>query len=301
MTEAPPTASPPPTEAAETRLLVKHGFDLARELNITKVLVHAGLVSDQRLVEKHRDQENLIWVTSEPSPEKPAKHEFFVEVPGKNANRISQVNMGIIMAVFHGIVDVSESVVCLTGLAGSKRLDNLLIVNPERDFPWFSRHAADSLPESTNLQQFVQLLALALRFAAEGREGKPLGTIFALGEIEELRTHLRPLILNPLKGHNRKARTIHDPDFWETLRELASLDGAFVISPRGVVEFAGVYLDAPVTKKVEISKGLGARHLAAAALTARTDSVAVVISESSGKVTVFCRGQEVMALDGNSG
>ncbi len=301
LSESPKSTSSPPTEAAETRLLVQHGFELARELGISKVLVYAELVIDQRLVEKHRIDEELIWVTSEKKPENQRKHEFFVEVPGKTANRIAQVNMGVIMAVFHGVVDVGESVLCLTGLAGSKRLDNLLVVNPKRDFPWFSRHAVESVTQFTSLRELVQVLTIALRFASEGREGKPIGTIFVLGEIGDLEPHLRPLILNPLKGHNRRSRNIHDSGFWETLRELASIDGAFVISPKGIVEYAGVYLDAPLTKKVDIAKGLGSRHLAAAAVTAVTDSLAVVISESSGKITVFCRGQEVMSLDGNAG
>ena len=290
-----------PTEYAETRLLVEHGFELARSLGITKVLVHAELVSDQRLVEKHREEEILIWITASNPPEKPGSHEFFVEVPGENTNPISQVTLGIIMGIFRGVVQPSESVICLTGLAGSKRLDNLLIVNPKRDFPWFSNHEEGSVPPSVGLRELLQLLSIALRLASEGREGKPIGTIFVLGDVDELEPHLRAMILNPLEGHLQKSRNIHDPRFLETLRELAALDGAFIVNPKGVVEFAGVYLDAPLASDLIVSKGLGSRHVAAAALTAKTDSVAVVISESSGTITVFCKGQEVMKLEGSGG
>lgn len=293
------TASNAPTEAAETRLLVEHGFQLARKLGISKVLVYAGLVIDRRLVEKHRDEETLIWVTTNP-PEVPNSHEYFIEIPGEDTNRISQITIGLIMAVFRGAVDPSESILCLTGMAGSKRLDNLLIVNPKRDFPWFSEHNEGLVPQLVNLKELLQVLTIALRFASEGREGKPIGTIFVVGEVEELRKHISPLILNPLKGHNQKTRSIHDSAFLETMRELAALDGAFIITPKGVVEYAGVYLDAPVSKKMNLPKGLGSRHMAAAALTAKTSSVAVVISESSGKITVFCQGQVIMTLDGKT-
>lgn len=293
------TTSTAPTEAAETRLLVEHGFQLARKLGISKVLVYAGLVIDRRLVEKHRTEETLIWVTTDP-PADPNPHEFFIEIPGEDTNRISQITIGLIMAVFRGAIDSSESILCLTGMAGSKRLDNLLIVNPKRDFPWFSEYNEELVPQLVNLKELLQVLTIALRFASEGREGKPIGTIFVVGEVEELRKHISPLILNPLKGHNQKTRSIHDSAFLETMRELAALDGAFIITPKGVVEYAGVYLDAPVSKKMNLPKGLGSRHMAAAAITAKTSSVAVVISESSSKITVFCQGQVIMSLDGKT-
>ena len=76
--------------------------------------------------------------------------------------------------------------------------------------------------------------------------------------------HLRQLMLNPLKGHAQTARSIHNPDLLETLRELAAMDGAFVVSRRGVVDSAGTYLDAPVGRG-RLRPGLGARHAAALA------------------------------------
>ena len=48
-----------------------------------------------------------------------------------------------------------------------------------------------------------------------------------------LNRHLRQLILNPFKGHAQAARSIHNPDLLETWRELAAMDGAFVVNHRG--------------------------------------------------------------------
>ena len=42
-----------------------------------------------------------------------------------------------------------------------------------------------------------------------------------LGDRRTLSPHLRQLILNPLRRHAQAARSIHNPDFLETLRELA--------------------------------------------------------------------------------
>jgi DNA integrity scanning protein DisA with diadenylate cyclase activity len=123
-----------------------------------------------------------------------------------------------------------------------------------------------------------------------------MGTIFVVGDTDDLAPHVRQLILNPCEGHARKQRNIHNPQFVETLREFAAMDGAFIVSNKGVVESAGTYLDAP-TSSHKLAPGLGARHAAAAAITACVTATAVVLSESSGTVTVFHDGRSILELE----
>jgi DNA integrity scanning protein DisA with diadenylate cyclase activity len=77
----------------------------------------------------------------------------------------------------------------------------------------------------------------------------------------------------------------------ETVKELAQLDGAFVISSSGVVISAARYLDAP-SEGIVLPLGLGARHLAAAAISKHTKAVSVVVSLSS-IILVFDDGEIV--------
>ncbi len=286
------------TEITETKLLVRYGFDLARQLKIDKIMVIAELLTDRRLVDKHRENETIIWVTSETESVNDGMcgDDQCIEIPHSPVGRMDQVSLALILAVMKGTLKENESVVCLIGISGSKRLDNLLIVNPKRDFDWFKSRRRSRKSQLPISQEFVRLVDIALKFAAEGREGKPIGTVFLLGDIEEIKPIGRPLILNPCKGHPKKNRNIHDQDFIETMREFAALDGGFLIDRKGTVEGAGVYLDAPVTTKVRVPKGLGSRHLGAAAATAQTNSIALVISESSGSVTVFYKGARVLSL-----
>ena len=205
--------------------------------------------------------------------------------------------LGLTLAVLQKHVAVDASVVCLTGVAGSKRLDMLAIINPSRDFSWFRDRKINKIDARLLTKEFVWLLDIAVRLSTEGREGKPIGTIFILGDPEKIERYTRPLIFNPLKGHAQSIRNIHNQEFLETLRELTALDGAFIIDNRGVVVRAGVYLDAPSTKKVSVRRGLGARHVAAAAVTAKTDALALVISESSGSIIVFSQGAALLELE----
>lgn len=291
----------PSSEARESRLIVEGAFELARKMELSTMLVRADLVQDRRLVERHRDGEKIIWLVRgeqgldglETTP-----RDIFVEVPEGSLGRLAQVTVGLTAAVLRKEIDVDESVVCLTGMAGSNRLDNLLVANPGRDFAWFRERKMKSGSGRMASEEGIRLLEIALKFAREGREGKPIGTIFVLGGPRALARYTRPMILNPLKGHPPKVRSIHNPDFMETMRELAAMDGAFIVDTRGIVAKACMYLDAPVTKAVQVKEGLGARHTAAAAISTRANAVAITVSESSGKVTVYAGGSTVLELEG---
>jgi len=305
--EATQAESPKPvTEAKESSLLVTHGFEIARQLGIRKVLVLAELLTDRRQVDRNREDESLIWVTYDAAAlrelDEVRDGDECIEIPVAKVERMDQVTFALIISVMNGAIVDDEAVVCLAGVAGSKRLDNLLIANPQRDFPWLQVRSSDGEENQfLSSREFIRLIEIALKFAAEGREGKPIGTIFVLGDPEALEKYMRPLILNPCKGHPRRSRSIHDPGFLETLRELSAIDGAFVVDPKGVLESAGMFLHAPMTKKVKVAKGLGSRHLAAAALTGKVEALAIVISESSGTVTVFSSGIKVISFTGREG
>jgi len=123
-------------------------------------------------------------------------------------------------------------------------------------------------------------IALAVEIAREGREGRKIGTLFVVGDSEEVLQRSKPLILDPLQGHPDESKHITDPDMRETLKELAQLDGAFVVSERGVVLSAARYIDT-VSDNLNVPLGLGSRHMAAASISKQTGAVAVAVSESS--------------------
>jgi diadenylate cyclase len=135
---------------------------------------------------------------------------------------------------------------------------------------------------------FESLIELAVEIAREGREGRRVGTLFTLGDEGAVLAKSRSLILNPLEGHPENARHISDPNLRGTIKELAQLDGAFVVSSTGVVVAACRYLDAAASP-IEISLGLGSRHIAAAHISSATRAVGIVVSESS-VVRIFCHG-----------
>jgi diadenylate cyclase len=135
------------------------------------------------------------------------------------------------------------------------------------------------------------LIELAVEIAREGREGKRVGTLFMLGDENAVLARSRSLILDPLLGHPESARQITNLNLRGTVKELAQLDGGFVVSHAGIVLSACRYLDA-IAAEVEVTLGLGSRHIAAANMSAVTKAVGIVVSESS-VVRIFCHGQLV--------
>jgi diadenylate cyclase len=132
-------------------------------------------------------------------------------------------------------------------------------------------------------------LELALEIAREGREGRRIGTLFTVGKAEAVLAASRALILDPLAGHTPARTHITDPNLRGTIKELAQLDGAFVISEDGTVVAACRYLDASV-EQIDLPLGLGSRHLAAASVSQKLGAIAIVVSESS-VVRVFHGGR----------
>lgn len=137
----------------------------------------------------------------------------------------------------------------------------------------------------------TNVLELAVEIAREGREGRKIGTIFSVGDEKHVLKFSRPLILDPLYGHPEEVKKIENADMRETVKELAQLDGAFVVSDAGVVLSAARFLEAP-TENIRLPLGLGTRHMAAMAMSFYTDAVVIVVS-TSAVVRVFDDGEIV--------
>jgi diadenylate cyclase len=133
-----------------------------------------------------------------------------------------------------------------------------------------------------------EVLQLAVEVAREGREGRKIGTLFVVGDVESVLERSRPLLLDPLYGHAEELLDVTRPDFRETVKELAQLDGAFLVRDRGTFAAAARYID--VDPSTPLTPGLGTRHAAAASITTATDAIGIVVSQSS-IVRVYAGGE----------
>jgi DNA integrity scanning protein DisA with diadenylate cyclase activity len=137
------------------------------------------------------------------------------------------------------------------------------------------------------------VLQVASEIAREGRERGHVGALFVIGDTRRVLEISRQVVINPFQGHPEPVRDILDPSNWETAKEFSQIDGAFVISEKGIIEAAGRYIE--VKQPVSLPSGLGGRHLAAAAVTKETKAIGIVVSET-GVVRLFKDGEILLRI-----
>ncbi|MDB5300186.1 MAG: hypothetical protein JWO87_1849 [Phycisphaerales bacterium] len=145
-----------------------------------------------------------------------------------------------------------------------------------------------------NCEVLEAVVVLAIEIAREGREGRKIGSLFIVGDTDEVLRHSKELILDPLAGHPDSIKLVTSHDMRETVKELAQLDGAFIVSNEGVVVSACRFIDAS-GEGVRLPLGLGSRHMAAASITKCTRAVGVVVSETS-IVRIFDDGELISEI-----
>lgn len=137
---------------------------------------------------------------------------------------------------------------------------------------------------------FLSTLNIAVDISKEGREGKPVGTAFVIGDSENVMNNSKQLILNPFEGHPQEKRMVTNEDLKGTIKDLAQIDGVFVVQGNGLMEAAGRFLMADA-RNINLPKGLGTKHNSVAAMTMVTKAIGIVVSQSGGGITVIKRGK----------
>jgi len=213
-----------------------------------------------------------------------------------NQSRFSRIKYAFLQAVLDGVIHADERIVCVLGPSGKSHLDTVTI--HDLSLSWSEEFPFDVRPliDSGFIHTIMAVIDIALDLGALGREGKAVGTIFVIGDSDAVLTHSHQAVFNPFKGYDREERDITRNEVVESMKELARLDGATIISADGVVEAAGRHLDAG-SHDTNTSRGLGARHRAAAGITVATAAVSIVVSESTGKVTIFRQGKTIATLE----
>jgi diadenylate cyclase len=275
-----------------SRHVVELATELARRVSARAVVLYADAMA--------RDEElrRLVWTLDFPTilvtrssaaaiPPGLESHTW-ITVPDVHMTRAGQVKAALLVGLARGVLHKGDRVICLIGVDGSGSIDSLIVHNLGVEPELFSLldpvSFGDVAPEV-----FERVLSLATELAVEGREGRPVGTLFVLGDSESVLAQSRSLVLNPFQGHPESERNILDVGLEETIKEFSALDGAFVIRDDGVVLTAGTQL-MPTTPHPALPSGLGTRHAAAAGITASTDAVAVCVSQSTGTVAIFKSG-----------
>lgn len=301
-----------------TDSMIRHGYNLAREVNanIFMIFTETGRTYEvlKRCLESNSKSNDHHC--TEDNGDKNPKLKIVVTTPNeitynnlKNEKKIIPILMGYrnkykstmikqaIMKLFeHNLIKKGDVIVAILGTPGiSRGTDTISLIEISNSN--FLLKFYQFINSIDRIKRLVinEVLDIAMEISIEGKEGKPVGTIFVVGDSEKVLKMSDQLILNPFEGHNA---VIFDKKVRGTIKELSSVDGAFVIGEKGEVIAAGRYLD-PSGGNLKLPLGLGARHYAAAAISKHTNAIAITVSESGGIVRIFKNGEIIVEINPN--
>lgn len=288
----------------ENVLILKSAFQIAAKTGVKTVFLYIDPLVD--LVYPHPIPRGFrLVLVSKRKRQEPTEAEAhslagrakdMVHLPRLALTRVSMMRMALMLAMSRDQIDPDGPMLCIMGHRDQEWLDCIQRIDPGRETELLTLRGTHSLSQAVRPDVFQTVLNLTVELAEKGREGKPVGTIFVVGDSERVMELSKQMIINPFKGYEEEERNILSPGLKETMREFAGLDGAFVITADGIVLTAGRYLGA-AADVAQLPQGLGSRHIAAAGTTALTKAVAFVISESSGDVRIFKDGKILMEIE----
>ena len=209
---------------------------------------------------------------------------------------IEKLTQAILTGVAREMLSPGGGVVVVYSGFEADTIDSISFIRLDEHLGRLTARDLRQLETSVPLDTLKTVVDLAIEIGREGREGKPIGTLFVVGDTRKVLAHCQPAGFDPVKGYPRDERDLDDPRVREAIKEIAGLDGALIVSPDGTIEKAAQLIDAPYAD-LTLSKGLGARHWAGAAISKVTNAIAVVVSQSSGTVRIFQNGEVMLRIE----
>jgi DNA integrity scanning protein DisA with diadenylate cyclase activity len=260
-------------------------------LDWKEVLEHLGecrllvAAQDRTLTHQLKEEHGLTVLDIDPGPT-PTQERMSLAL--LEAVATEKLRRGAdVIALYNGIE---------AGEGKPEHIDSLSIIHLGEHLERLSAQELRKLDTQVPLETLRAVVDLATEIGREGREGKPVGTMFVVGDTRKVMPMVRPLNFNPFRGYSEAERDVRDRKVREQIKDIAQLEGAIIIRRDGVAVAASVLLDVPADN-ITLSKGLGTRHWTAAAISKETEAIAVTVSQSSGTVRIFQDGKIVMRIE----
>jgi len=281
------------------KTMIEHAVRIAHEIKANSLLVCVDVITDITVITEEIKREiGIIIVAREDEnlSEEMKKNYQILYIPNVNLTRVGRIKIAIAKGIVLGTLKRGDKVVCLSGVPRFGYADSIFVIDVGKEFEILTSDFINDVIENVRPEVFNAVLNIACELAAQGRESRKVGTIFVLGDDEKVMQLSRQMIINPFSGYSEEQLNILNPELEETIKEFSAIDGAFIIKENGVLVTAGRHLSAALDSR-DFPPGLGSRHIAAAGITSITKAVAIVISESSGNVTVFKNGKLFVTIE----
>lgn len=261
----------------DKQILIQKSLELLTELEAKKLIIYIDSESERELV-----PDGAVIVYSNKKFSESGEHDVLIPL---NLSAEEKMNLALAGALEKGLISKNDKVIYV---------NNESIV-AKKVTEGIDRGIYKILFKAKNINPDVvkEVLEITIELGKKGREGKPVGSTFIIGDSGEVMNRSTQITYNPFQG---SLVNIQDEVVRSMIKEYSRLDGAFIISGKGKILAAARFLECG-KEGVKMPKGLGARHMAAAWITKNTDSIGIVLSESDKMIRIFWDGEMIEELD----
>ena len=286
----------------KNQAIIEGAIHVAKHTGARAVILAAWLPDERALLQKELGHNTRVF-TTHAGPTTAEREGEVLLLPEVRLRRRGRAKIALLEGLAAGYLEPGERVVVISGNESGDtwELDTVAVVELDEKEDYIDLEAQaplQMLRDVADPATFDAVLGICVELGREGREGKAVGLLITLGEDQSVLERSHQLVLNPFEGHSDDDRCILLPAARRALSEFSGMDGAFVIRRDGVIMAAGRYLEEMATEYA-VPSGLGARHSAAAGITAATRCVAFAVSESTGDTRVFGGGRLLMTIEKN--
>jgi hypothetical protein len=166
-------------------LFLRNSVEIAREAQCTSVMLFADIAVDTIDVEEIFGDIRLIRVAqTNPEPD-PVFHDSYIELQIKIGppNWTHGFRGAILFGITREIIACDEKICCIGCNSMPEVLDTLFVIDVQKEFRPIFTSNAKLLQCEIKPEVLERTLSIASEIAIEGREGKPVGCLFVVGDI----------------------------------------------------------------------------------------------------------------------
>src|ERR1043166_618988 len=239
--------------ALQTSILLRAARQLLDELGADAVLLLTEVDLDWAEVLEILPAKKLLVSAKDPALHKELQANPDLRVldidPGPTPTQ-EQMSVALLEAVATEKLKTGDHVGDVYNGIGSEggnpeQVDSLSVIHLGEHLERLTAADLRKLDTHVPLETLRAVVELATDIGQEGREGKPVGTMFVVGDTDKVLTMCRPLNFNPFRGYSRKERDVRDRKVREQIKDIAQMEGAIIIRRDGVAEAACMYIAQP--------------------------------------------------------
>jgi len=273
------------------KTVLRTGFELAKEMKADVIMYCADTKKDLNNAHKISNYKKMAPIVVIYEKKLANSKERAVFLPTEIPDLYQKAYISIAAGMRENFIK-NEDLVVFIDTTGP---DSENVILTLRAKPLIDNGIYSILSHTSEIDPMVihNVLKIAIQLGKKGREGKPVGTTFIVGDSGDVLQHSTQITYNPFEGSYVE---ISDKIVTSMIKEYSRLDGAFVISGKGKIVAAARYLESG-KEGIELPRGLGARHMSAAWMSKITNAIAVVLSESDNLLRIFSNGMMILELD----